>query len=139
MRIGVVTTSILQRKIEKHLKKNVKTTHDIRLVIFRETLRDLDGYLDTSDLLKLTSTSLQVIRDDILEIIKGFRAVKVKVPLSPVSSLDGALEELRLARDTIQVALKMLNPNEEINDSKSKKFLAEMRAARKHIEKVLEY
>lgn len=133
---GVITTSILQKKAENRNVKNIaRAPYDIQIDIFRETLSDIDSYLDTSDLLKLTSKSLKVIRDDILEIINGIRDVRTKIPLGYVKSLDGTLEGLRLARDAMQVALGMFDPAGQVNQSKSKKFYSELMVCRKNIEK----
>jgi hypothetical protein len=138
MRSGAITTSILREKAEKRRFKNfAKAPYDVRVVIFRETLIDLDDYIYTSDLRKLTSTSLKFIRDDILGIIKGIRELRGNISLGTVKSLDGALEELRLARDATQVALGMFNLKGQFDESKSKKLLAEMRSARTQIEKAL--
>lgn len=133
---GVITTSILQRKADRrNIRKITKAPATIQVEIYRETLNDLESYLDTSDLRKLTLRSLRVIRDDILEIIKGIRGLRTTLLPGYVKSLDGALDELRLARDSIQVAFGMLDVMGQFNDSKSRKLLAEMRLARKQIEK----
>ncbi|SRR6266511_1590596 len=135
---GIITSSILQQKADKrNVKKIAKAPYAVQVGIYRDTLSDLEGYLDTSDLRKLTSKSLKVIRDDILEIIKGVRDLRTTIPPGYVRSLDGTLEELRLARDAMQVALGMFNLMGQFNDSKSKKLLAEMRSARQQIEKAL--
>jgi hypothetical protein len=135
---GVISTSTLKQRAEaRNYRKIAKAPSDIQVEIFRETLSDLDNYLDTSDLRMLTSRSLKIIRDDILEIIKGTRNLRGKISLDTVRSLDGALDELRLARDSMQVALGMFNLLGQFDDKKSKKLLAEMRTARKQIEKSL--
>lgn len=135
---SVITTSVLRQKADKRNVKNIaKASYDIQLAIYRETLVDLDDYLDTSNLLKLTSTSLNVIRDDILEIIKGIRDLRVTIRLGHVKSVDGTLEELRLARDAIQVAVTMFEANGQIDKSKIRQLLTEMRLTRKQLEKTL--
>lgn len=135
---SVITASILQSKAStRNVKKIANAAYAIQLDIYRETLNDLDDYLDTSDLRKLTAKSLKVIRDDILQIIAGSRDMRGKIPPGSVKSLDGALEELRLARDAMQVALGMFNLVGQFNENKSKKMFAEMRTARKQIEKAL--
>lgn len=137
---GVISTSILRQKAEKSKYKSLaRAPHEGQLAIFRATLRDLDSYLDTSELQKLRPTSLKFILNDILEVIKGVRDIKEKVAVSPVDSLEGTLEELRLARDSIQVAQKMFGPKGELNASQTKKLLAEMRYVRKRIEETLKH
>lgn len=137
---GVISTSILRQRAQKSKYKSLaKSPHVIQLDIFRETLRDLDSYLDTSELLKLTPRSLKFILDDVLEIIKGVREIKEKNPVGSVNSLEGTLDELRLARDAIQVGQKVFGPKGELSASQTKKLLAEMRSARRQIEKALVY
>lgn len=136
---GVISTSVLQIKVEKRKYKSIaQAPHLIQLEIFRETLRELDDYLDTSDLLKLTSRSLSVIRDDLLAIIKGLRAMKMKLALGTIKSLDGTLEELRHARDAIQTtAFENFSPNGQLKPKRSKALLTDLRSARKRIESSL--
>ena len=135
---GVITTSVLRQKADKRsVQKISKAPYAIQVGIYRDTLNDLEGYLDTSDLRKLTSKSLKIIRDDILDIIKGVRNLRTIIPTGYVRSLDGTLEELRLARDSIQIALGMFNLLGQFDDKKSRKLLTEMRSARRQIEKAL--
>ena len=136
---GVISNSVLQTRTEKRKYKSIgQAPHSIQLEVFRETLRDLDDYLDTSDLLKLTSKSLAVIRDDILEIIKGLRALKPNIPLGTVKSLDGTLDELRQARDAVQTAtFENFSTNGQLKPNKSRALLADLRSARKRIENSL--
>jgi hypothetical protein len=89
---GVISTSVLRQKADKrNVQKISKAPYAIQVGIYRDTLNDLEGYLDTSDLRKLTSKSLKIIRDDILDIIKGVRNLRTTIPPGHVRSLDGRL------------------------------------------------
>ena len=48
---GAITTSVLREKAEKRKFKNIaKAPHDIQIAVYRETLADLERYLDIGDL-----------------------------------------------------------------------------------------
>ncbi len=136
---GVITASILQEKANKRKVSNIsKATYDIQIAIYRETLTDLEKYLDVGDLRKLTSRSLGVIRDDILEIINGVRDLRSRIPPGRINSVDGTLDKLRRARNSLQTAIGMFNLSGKLKENKSAEFFDLMDVARKFIEDALE-
>jgi hypothetical protein len=136
--VETVSTSILREKATKRdIKKISGAPPEIQIAIFQETLVDLEKYLDTGDLRKLNGKSLGIIRDDTLKIIDGLRDLRPRLMTGTVRSLDGTLDKLRDARDNLQVALGMFDLLGRLNESKSKKFFAELRLARKNIEEAL--
>lgn len=136
----VISSSILQQKVEKRNYKNIaKVPNDIQIEIYQETMADLEKYLDVGDLRKLTTKSLGVIRDDILGIINGIRTLNSNIPLGKLNSIDGALDKLREARDGFQVAIGMFDIYGKLKESKSKEFFDQMKKTRKHIEGALKF
>jgi hypothetical protein len=136
---GVITASILQEKANKRKVANIsKATYDIQIAVYRETLTDLEKYLDVGDLRKLTSRSLGVIRDDILEIINGVRDLRSRIPPGRINSVDGTLDKLRRARNSLQTAIGMFNLSGKLKENKSAEFFDLMDVARKFIEEALE-
>ena len=132
-------TSILKEKATRRKVPNIaKAPQDIQIAIYRETLTDLENYLDTGDLRKLSKKSLGIIRDDVLDTIKGIRDLRSK-PLPPtVNSLDGTLDRLRKAKINLQVAIGKFDViTDQLNESKSKSFFDELDLARTHIEDAL--
>ncbi len=137
---GAITSSILRAKAaRRNLPKIAKAPYDVQFAVYRETLVDLERYLDVGDQRKLNARSLGIIRDDVLEIISGVRDLRTSAPLGTYNSLDGTLEWLRQARDCLQIALGMFNDLGKLNENKSAKFFSEMRSARKHIEQALRF
>jgi len=132
-------TSILKEKAKRRRVLVIsKAPQDIQVLIFRETLIDLEKYLDTGDLRKLTRTSLGIIRDDVLATINGIRELRSKPLPSTVKSLDGALDGLRKAKISLQVAIGMFNIlTGQLNERKSKTFFEQLDVARKYIESAL--
>jgi hypothetical protein len=132
MIVGIISTSILRDKATKRDVKNIsKAPSEIQIALYKETLIDLEDYLDTGDLGKLTEKSLGVIRDDILEIIKGFRSLSSRLLTGTVNSIDGILENLRDARDNIQNAIDFFK------QGKREKFYLKLRLARENIAEAL--
>ena len=135
---GVVSTSILIDKATKYSIRNIsRASPDIQLAIFRETMADLENYLDTNDTRKLTTRSLGIIRDDVLQTIAGIRDLRPRLIQGTVNSTDATLEKLRIARDNLQVAIGMFDSSGLLKESQSKKFFTELRLARKNIEDAL--
>ena len=138
MNEGVITSSLLKEKAAKRNIRNIaNAAYDIQVAVYRETLVDLEKYLDVGDLRKLNSSSLGIIRDDILEIINGIRDMRSKIVPGAIKSLDGTLEKLRGSRNSLQVAMGMFTLSGELNESKSRKFFEQMDAARKRLEEAL--
>ena len=138
MNEGVITSSLLKEKAAKRNIRNIaNAAYDIQVAVYRETLVDLEKYLDVGDLRKLNSSSLGIIRDDILEIINGIRDMRSKIVPGAIKSLDGTLEKLRGSRNSLQVAMGMFTSSGELNESKSRKFFEQMDAARKSLEEAL--
>ena len=100
-------------------------------------MADLENYLDTNDTRKLTTRSLGIIRDDVLQTIAGIRNLRPRLIKGTVNSIDGTLDKLRIARDNLQVAIGMFDSSGLLKESLSKKFFAELRLARKNIEEAL--
>jgi hypothetical protein len=95
---GVIRASILQEKAKRRKVANIaRAPYEIQITLYRETLVDLEKYLDVGDLRKLTTSSLGVIRDDILEIINGVRDLRTIIPPGRIISLDGTLDKPQLA------------------------------------------
>ncbi len=133
---SVVNSSILNDKANSKRVENLRNAPNrILLDIYQATLKDIDAYLDTSDLRRLTSKSLAIIRNDLLEIISGIRAIPTSDAARRIKTIDGVLEELRLARDLIQVALGMFDNFGQIDAKNSKKLLSELRLCRSQIAK----
>lgn len=136
----ILQNSMLREKAAKRNIENISSSPvDIQIVVFRETLAELEEYLDTGDLRKLNAKSLGVIRDDVLEIIRGLRNLQGRLEIGHVRSLDGALGELRFARDELQTSLVMLDISNHLNEAKSKKLFAELRLVRKQIASAIRY
>jgi hypothetical protein len=111
MIIGTVQTSILKEKSKKISISGTKNTISVMMKVFKETIKDLEEYLDTSNLGKLSEKSLTIILDDVLEIIKRLRNLDSNTALEYATTLDGLLENLRDARDAIQHAIDLCNEN----------------------------
>jgi len=132
---GAITTSILHQKAEKRKVKDVtKAPSDIQIAIYRETLTDLEKYLDVGDLRKLKQKSLGIIRDDVLDTINGVRDLRSQPLPRTVKSLDGTLDGLRKAKISLQVSAGMFDASGQLKEGKSKPFFNELDKARKHIE-----
>lgn len=138
MSLNAITSSLLK---EKAAKRNIgsiaKSTHEIQIAIYRETLTDLEKYLDVGDLRKLTPNSLGIIIKDILEIIDGFRNLRSQSRSISIRSIDGTLDKLRQARISLQVAIGMFNLAGQLNESRSRSFFNQMDIARKFIDEAL--
>jgi hypothetical protein len=135
---GVIRASILQGKARKRKVTNIaKAPYEIQIALYRETLADLEKYLDVGDLRKLTSISLGVIRDDILEIINGVRDLRTIIPPGRINSLDGTLDKLRKARNSLQTAIGMFSSSGKLKENKSEAFFDRMDIARTFIEEAL--
>ena len=134
---NIITTSILSQKVKQHNTREISgLSFQIRTQVYVETLNDLENYLDTSDFSRLSSTSLRVIKDDILEIIRGIREIKQNTNFVYFGgSLDDSLEALRSARDAVHVALEMFDSVGGMDLSKTRKFLSELRTCGAHIRK----
>jgi hypothetical protein len=136
---GAIRTSILHEKAKKRKVANIaKAPYEIRIELYRETLIDLEKYLDIGDLRKLTTTSLGIIRDDILEIIGGVRDLH-SIPLGKIVSLIGTLNNLRKARTNLQTAIGMYSSLGKLKENKSEAFFERMEMVRESIEKALEF
>lgn len=133
MIFGVVKSSILQEKSKKISVRGAKNTTGATMKVFKETLKDLEEYLDTNNLRKLSEKSLTIILDDILEIIKGLRKITPSTALEFTTTLDGMLEKLRDARDSIQHAIDLLNKGKR-ND-----FYKKLRESRASLEIAIKY
>lgn len=137
---GAITTSVLQQKAEKRKVKDIaRASSEIQIAIYRETLIDLEKYLDVGDLRKLTSKTLGFIRDDILEIINGAREMRSTIAPGEINSLDGTLAQLRKARTSLQTAIGMFDPTGKLKETKSENFFEQMDMARGFIEEALKW
>lgn len=104
-----------------------------------ETLGDLEQYLDTGDLRKLTFTSLGVLKDDILEIISWLKVMRMSgYEYGTMRSIDETLANLMLVRDSLQVAQGLFKQERLLDDRDIKRFYAELRRARYSASKALE-
>lgn len=138
MNLSPITSSLLREKAAKRNIKNIaKSSFDIQIAVFRETLTDLEKYLDVGDLRQLTPNSLGVILSDLLEIIDGFRNSRNQSHSITIKSIDGTLDKLRQARNSLQVAIGMFNSAGQLNESKSKNFFSQMDVTRKYIDEAL--
>ena len=134
---GAIRTSILHEKAKKRKIANIaKAPYETRIELYRETLIDLEKYLDIGDLRKLTTASLGIIRDDILEIISGVRELR-SIPLGKIVSLIGTLNNLRKARTNLQTAIGMYSSAGKLKENKSEAFFERMDIARQFIEDAL--
>jgi hypothetical protein len=132
MSSDVISSSVLSAKAaELSIHTIARASPEIQLALFKETLADLEDYLDTGDLSKLNEVSLAIIRNDILEIIRGVRSLSPQLSFRIVSSVEGILENLRLARDNIQFAIDLYRQN------KRKQFYETLRMARGNLAEVL--
>lgn len=137
---SAITTSILHQRAGKRKVKDItKAPSDIQIAIYRETLTDLEKYLDVGDLRKLTTKTLGFIRDDILEIINGIREMRSPMVLGKVNSLDGTLAQLRKARTSLQTAIGMFDTSGKLKENKSENFFDQMDKARGFIEEALKW
>jgi hypothetical protein len=133
--VETVSASILREKATKRDVKNIaRAQPNVQVAIFKDTLVHLEKYLDTGDLRRLSPKSLGLIRDDILKIIDHLRELKPKLAVGIVGSADGILENLRDARDSLQVASGMFDASHELRETKSKQFFAALRLTREKIE-----
>jgi hypothetical protein len=132
MNSDMLSSSVLVAKAaERSIPTIARASPEIQLALFKDTLADLEDYLDTGDLSKLNEISLGIIRNDILEIIRGVRSLSPQLSLRIVSSVEGILENLRLARDNIQFAIDLYRQN------KRKQFYETLRIARGNLAEVL--
>lgn len=135
---GEITASILQQKAQQYWGKNfTKASYDIQIVIYQETLVDLEEYLDTGDLRELTSSSLNIIKRDIRDIIEGIRGLRSKIPPGTVNSIDGTLDKLRKARINLDVMIGMFDISGNLKENKSRAFFEQMEKTRQVIETAL--
>jgi hypothetical protein len=110
--------------------------------IFHETLIEFKEFLDTADLTKTTSITLDILKIDILNIIKGFRKIETEGNLekiyNQVITLDGILEGLRSMRDTIFQAEGMFQGG-ELPTNKRAAFYKNMNQCREYAERTLKF
>lgn len=99
MTISFGAKSILEQKASKLNVSLQKADVNVRLGVYLETLIDLEDFLDTGDLGKLTKSGMTFIIKDVLSIISGLRSIE-----SESQGLAPLLEELRNARDELQIA-----------------------------------
>jgi hypothetical protein len=132
MIVGVIRSSVLQQKARENKVDDIEEASPrIRLAIYKSTIADLEDYLDTGDLGKLTAKALGVIKDDILEMIRGFRSLNGKITVGTVTSFEGLLESLRDSRENVQDALDFFK------DKKRSEGRAKLREARTNLAEVL--
>jgi len=133
----VLRQSILQQKVRDAGFTSIQAApHSSLLTMCQSTLKELEKYLDTGDLRQLTYSSLGIMKQDLLDIISSLREVPLTEQKEKIRTMDGILNNLRLARDNLQTAHGMFK-GELLDESKSKKFFAEHRSARENIEKAL--
>jgi hypothetical protein len=108
---GSVQSSILKERSKKVSTTGAKNTVGATMKAFKETIMDLEEYLDTSNLGQLGKKSLTIILDDILEIIKGLRNLDSKTALEHATTLDGLLENLRDAKFALLNAIDLCDEN----------------------------
>ena len=129
--------SLLQQKARERGFFNLSTVpHKDLLALYKDTLKELDIYLDTGDLRKLTPNAVGYIKQDILDMIGGMREIPLSEQKERIISRDGILNNLRLARDNLQTTHGLFK-GDFLDESKSKKFFSELRLARDNIEKTL--
>lgn len=144
IRHGLLARNPSTDNLEKRIYSSIsKAPLSYQLEVYRETLVELERYLDAVDLWIPTSKSLGFIRADVLAIIDGLRHVRAigylgaSSQLNSFRSLDGTIEALGSARDRLQTALEMFNSLGELNEDKSKRLFYQMRLIRTSIEAAL--
>ena len=130
--------SILEQRAEKKQIPDIsKATANIQAVLYCETLVQMNIFLDTAILRRLPRDSMDVLLKDVIKILSGMLVLQsTSSRPKEISTIDGALEGLRLIRDHFQVAYGMYK-GDLIIESKSTKFLTELRLARRSIDDVL--
>lgn len=132
--------SVLLLKANKESIEEVyKEPFDEQISVFRETLEDLEEYLDTGDLARIKLKPLQVIKTDLLWIIKGFREIQSSSQpefFTYVESVDKILESLRSAK-IIVFEVEGMFTGGELKDDKREAFFNKIEDFRKHILKSL--
>jgi len=109
----MLKSSVLEKKAIEAGSRNIRAIpHSLALGIYKGTLQDLPEYLDTRDRRKLSFQSLRTVQGDVLEINQGLRTMTKSQERDQVSSFEGVLENLRDARDHLQVALGMFHLGE---------------------------
>jgi hypothetical protein len=122
--------SLLEKKA-KELNVNLRNASaNVLLRLYRETLIDIESFLDTGDLNLLTESSITTLRDDVLSIIRGLRSIReISKEIGGqgrFAGFDAVLNDLRLVRNSLQVALGLHSrPN------LSAKFYNELSGSRK--------
>jgi hypothetical protein len=137
---GLIITSILEEKAKKRKVSNISiASPDIQVALFREALVSFNDFFDTGDLRRLSAHSFRFIVNDILRIIKGILELRRRSQLGYFRSSESVLEYLRNARDNLQIANGMFDISGRFGESKSAKFFAQIRLARKNIADALRY
>jgi uncharacterized membrane protein len=126
---------LAQKALAKDIQNIYVESINKQVDLFKETLIDLEEYLDTGDLSLLTESSLEVIKIDILELIKGFRNIqnqKYNGIFNLVKTIDGILEKLRLARNNIFVLVKMID-GDKLKSDERELFFAKLSETRQNV------
>ena len=120
--------SLLKSKATK-LNINLRQASDSTLFyVYRETLTDLDAYLDTGDLAKLSRESIEMIRDDVLSLISGLHSIG-----SNHNKFDPTLIELKRARDELRIALGAFG----LHTQSAEVFFSSMRNSKKSLDNAI--
>jgi hypothetical protein len=123
--------SILEQMAHAYkINKISKSPPEEQISLFHATLLKMEELLDIADPQSLTQSSIEAIRDDLLEIIHFLKNLRGTSSHSLVISVDGVSESLRLAENDLQAA-----PNEK----RQSEFISRMQSARLNIARAVEY
>jgi len=120
-------------------KRQEAISYEQQKRLMYETLVDLERYLDTSDLRKLTFDSLAFLKEDILKIIEWLKDIEDADRTHRfMISYSGATHHLRRARSNLQAAQGMFG-QEYLDEGKASRFFDALMETRKNIVLALRY
>jgi hypothetical protein len=133
--------SILEKRAQaRKISEYLDAQPDTQAELYCDTLIEMSIFLATGILIKLTRDFTEVLLKDVIRIIKAllFMQSAAERP-KMITTIDGVLEKLILAKDHFQIAYNMYGNDQFIPASKSKKFLVELGEARKSINEALKH
>lgn len=133
--------SILLRKAgKKSVEEVYREPLEKQISLFRDTLQDLEEHLDTADLARIKLKAVQVIKNDLLNIIKGFRGLQQSQPaevFTYVESVDKILDSLRPAKNVVLEMEGMFHGQNLKDEKRDVFFNKKIEECRAHIKKSL--
>jgi len=124
-------SSILENKAIEHKINLRKASDAVLLNLYRETLIEIESFLDMGDVRNLTEKNVDIILDDVVSIIEGLRSIQ-----SGGYRFARALAELRNARDELTVAQGLYVKG---RSNPSQRFFSAISKCRKYLYNAISY